>query len=117
MSKIERLEPVVHGRSRRVLQNCDPTFGQLTPAFTCQRNANILPHRCRDLDNLDDLHFGIQQEMLYARASPAVPGAQVYAFGNLSLFLGTLRRPACPEKADMVTPDVVANTLRSGRAS
>ena len=32
---------------------------------------------CRDLDNLDDLHFGIQQEMLYARASPAVPGAQV----------------------------------------
>ena len=31
----------------------------------------------RDLDNLDDLHFGVHEEMLYARASPAVPGAQV----------------------------------------
>ncbi|KAK9820540.1 hypothetical protein WJX72_011419 [[Myrmecia] bisecta] len=32
--------------------------------------------RSRDLDNLDDLHFGIHQEMLYARNTPAVPGAQ-----------------------------------------
>jgi len=31
---------------------------------------------CRDLDSLDDLHFGVHKEMMYATNSPPVPGAQ-----------------------------------------
>ena len=31
---------------------------------------------CRDLDNLEDLHFGVHTDMLYALANPPVPGAQ-----------------------------------------
>lgn len=47
----------------------------------------------RDLDNLDDLHFGIQEEMLYARASPAVPGAQVRGFKLCQLEKKKYRAP------------------------
>ncbi|KAL3148810.1 hypothetical protein ABBQ32_001694 [Trebouxia sp. C0010 RCD-2024] len=32
--------------------------------------------RGRDLDNMDDLHFGVHQDMMYARNVPAVQGAQ-----------------------------------------
>ncbi|KAG6544435.1 hypothetical protein Mapa_014073 [Marchantia paleacea] len=45
MSKVEKLEPRVHGRAR-------------------------------DPDSLDDLHFGVNQEMLYARKIVPVAGAQ-----------------------------------------
>lgn len=45
MSKIERLEEQVHGRSR-------------------------------DLDNWDDIHFGVHEEMLYARNVEPIQGAQ-----------------------------------------
>ena len=31
---------------------------------------------CRNLDNMDDLHFGVYQDMMYARNVPAVQGAQ-----------------------------------------
>ena len=31
---------------------------------------------CRDLESLDDLHFGVHKEMLYAQNNPAVEGAQ-----------------------------------------
>ena len=31
---------------------------------------------CRDLDSMDDLHFGVHQDMMYAMATPPVPGAQ-----------------------------------------
>lgn len=31
---------------------------------------------CRNLDNMDDLHFGVHQDMMYARNVPAVQGAQ-----------------------------------------
>ena len=31
---------------------------------------------CRDLDSLEDLHFGVHTDMMYALASPPVPGAQ-----------------------------------------
>jgi coenzyme F420-reducing hydrogenase beta subunit len=34
------------------------------------------PHCARDLDDEDDLLFGVHEEMLYARNSPPVPGAQ-----------------------------------------
>ena len=30
----------------------------------------------RDLDSMDDLHFGVHQDMMYALAAPPVPGAQ-----------------------------------------
>ena len=45
MSKIERLEEQVHGRSR-------------------------------DLDSWDDIHFGVHTEMMYARNTQPVEGAQ-----------------------------------------
>lgn len=32
--------------------------------------------RSRDLDKQDELHFGVQQEVLYARNRPGIPGAQ-----------------------------------------
>jgi len=32
--------------------------------------------RTRNLDDLDDLHFGVHEEMMYARNTPAVEGAQ-----------------------------------------
>lgn len=32
--------------------------------------------RSRNLDNLDDLHFGVHEEMMYARNTPPVEGAQ-----------------------------------------
>ncbi|CAK0787353.1 hypothetical protein CVIRNUC_010573 [Coccomyxa viridis] len=32
--------------------------------------------RGRDLDSMDDLHFGVHQDMMYALAAPPVPGAQ-----------------------------------------
>ena len=55
----------------------------------------MLSHQRRDLDNLDDLHFGIQQEMLYARATPAVPGAQVCKLKVLiNLVCSTTPHPA-----------------------
>jgi hypothetical protein len=31
---------------------------------------------CRDLDSLDDLHFGVHESMMYASNTPPVPGAQ-----------------------------------------
>lgn len=31
---------------------------------------------CRDLDSLDDLHFGVHEDMMYALNTPPVPGAQ-----------------------------------------
>ena len=31
---------------------------------------------CRDLDSLDDLHFGVHQSTHYALNRPAIPGAQ-----------------------------------------
>lgn len=45
MSKIEKLEEQVHGRTRNV-------------------------------DNDDELHFGVHKDMVYARNTPPVPGAQ-----------------------------------------
>ncbi len=30
----------------------------------------------RDLDSLDDLHFGVHESMMYALNTPPVPGAQ-----------------------------------------
>ena len=32
--------------------------------------------KCRDLESMDDVHFGVHKEMLYARNVPAVKGAQ-----------------------------------------
>lgn len=32
--------------------------------------------QCRNLDSMDDLHFGVHQDMMYARNVPAVKGAQ-----------------------------------------
>ena len=32
--------------------------------------------RNRDLDNLDDLHFGVHEEMMYALNTPPLAGAQ-----------------------------------------
>ena len=31
---------------------------------------------CRSLDNDDELHFGVHNQMLYARNVPAIEGAQ-----------------------------------------
>lgn len=31
---------------------------------------------CRDLDSLNDLHFGVHESMMYASNTPPVPGAQ-----------------------------------------
>lgn len=31
---------------------------------------------CRNLEDMDDLHFGVHQDMMYARNVPAVQGAQ-----------------------------------------
>ena len=116
MSKIERLEPVVHGRSRCSFSTTR-THVVSEVSFCLPAVCKLTAVWCRDLDNLDDLHFGIQQEMLYARASPAVPGAQVCTSeGCLELFDWTTQHPA--KQADSsVVPGLIAYTLRSGRAS
>lgn len=56
------------GRSRAINAHDFPTKETLAP--------ELMVTLCRDLSNMDDLHFGIQQEMLYARNTPPVPGAQ-----------------------------------------
>ena len=38
--------------------------------------ASWSPLACRDLDSIDDLHFGVHKDMMYALATPSVPGAQ-----------------------------------------
>lgn len=38
--------------------------------------AKIVYLLYRNLDNMDDLHFGVHQDMMYARNVPAVQGAQ-----------------------------------------
>ena len=55
--------------------------GSLTYAQCCF--SNTVPNRSipggalhRDLQNPDDLHFGVHTDMLYAKAAPPVQGAQ-----------------------------------------
>ena len=116
MSKIERLEPVVHGRSR-----CECPIGphQSCRVWSCFRpsitTSAIADYR--DLQNLDDLHFGIPQEMLYARASPAVPGAQVsFMLGQCAAVL-LLDHNRHRSRLTAMLGHCALRTLRSGRAS
>ena len=52
-------------------------------ASTWRKGCLIIEHTasvtcliCRNLDNMDDLHFGVHRDMMYARNVPAVQGAQ-----------------------------------------
>ena len=73
MSRIEKLEKTVHGRSRCVCQ----TFFCWCLTVSEARLTRLASPLCpRDLDSMDDLHFGVQQEMLYAKNTPPIPGAQ-----------------------------------------
>ena len=69
MSKIDVMEPVVHGRGRWGTQ-C------LRQSFWRPESQHCVVYR--DLDNMDDLHFGVHTPggMLYAKAAPPVDGAQ-----------------------------------------
>lgn len=48
----------------------------LAEKLLTERPAPLVCPICRDLDNMDDLHFGVHQDMMYARNVPAVQGAQ-----------------------------------------
>ena len=70
MSKIDTMEPRVHGRGR---------YRQLCYTAFIVSDHMLHPLKqtyFRDLNNLDDLHFGVHTDMLYAKAAPPVQGAQ-----------------------------------------
>lgn len=71
---------------------------------------------CRDLDNLEDLHFGVHTDMMYALASPPVPGAQwtgvVTQIAIQMLESGQVEAVVCvqSDEHDRFTPKPVSRT-------
>jgi len=63
----------VHGRSRCVPGHHTLQLAVLRSSPGCSCTVR---RRRRDLDSLDDLHFGVHEEMMYALNTPPLAGAQ-----------------------------------------